>query len=643
VNRIVDADNRPVIIGSEIARGGEGVVYEVPANRASVAKIYLRPPDANKIGKLTAMGPLGTPDILKFAAWPTTTLHQNGSLIGILMPRVPSGVKAIHELYTPKTRVREFPSANWQFLVNVAINITRAFASIHRNGHVIGDVNHGNILVGPNAIASFIDCDSFQIRSNGKIFPCEVGVSTYTPPELQHAKAFNQIVRTPNHDSFGLAVLIFHLLFMGRHPFAGKYSGTGYMPIERAIAECRFAFGRLANQMQMSPPPDSLLLSQIATTVADAFERAFGPDAAHGASRPSAMEWLSVLEQFQRELARCKSNPVHIYYARLSECPWCRIECHGVILFIDLGIAAAPSLNIEILWAKLTQLPQLVPFHIPSPGGLNLNIKPTREARELGRKRKTQLAIGIAAVIVAVIIVIVANLPGFPSLILIVAAIIFAYKLPQKLQRERSAALEAVSSRQREYQAVVNRYVSEVSEEKFAEKLKDLNTLRAEYTQLPLVRQKKLQELDKAKLQLQLHQFLDQISLSTAHIRSIGPGRKAMLASFGIDSAADITYTSVTQVPEIGPKYAENLLAWRRTMEARFRFDPSASVPKTEIERVERDIRNRRSQLEGFLTRGVQEAVALHSRILMMRKTCVSQVEKALESLGQAQANSKVG
>jgi DNA-binding helix-hairpin-helix protein with protein kinase domain len=31
---------------------------------------------------------------------------------------------------------------------------------------------------------------------------------------------------------------------MGRHPFAGRYLGLGEMPIERAIAECRFAYSR---------------------------------------------------------------------------------------------------------------------------------------------------------------------------------------------------------------------------------------------------------------------------------------------------------------------------------------------------------------------------------------------------------------
>jgi DNA-binding helix-hairpin-helix protein with protein kinase domain len=642
VNPVVDANSKPVRLGAEIARGGEGIVYEVPTDPSVVAKIYLRTPDRNKIGKLSAMRSVAAQDILKFAAWPITTLHQNGSIVGILMPKVPTGSKAIHELYTPKTRLREYPSANWQFLVNVATNVTRAFAAIHRSGHVIGDVNHGNILVGPNGIASFIDCDSFQIRANGQIFLCEVGVSTYTPPELQN-KTFNQIVRTENHDAFGLAVLIFHLLFMGRHPFAGRYSGNGYMPIERAIGECRFAFGRLGKQMQMSPPPDSLLLSQIAVTVSDAFERAFSPEAARGASRPTPMEWLSLLEQFQRNLTRCKSNPVHVYYAQVSECPWCKIEAHGVVLFIDVGIATTGGLNIDVLWTKLNGLPALGSIPpVPTLASLNIRVQPTLEASALGRNRKLRIALGVLAVIVSVCIVIGANLSLFPSVILITVTIIFACKIPQELQRKRATALDAIGKCQSEYQALQARYLSEGSGEKFAAKVKELNSLRSEYTQLPLIRQKKIQELEKSKFQLQLQQFLDRISLSDAKIPSIGPGRKAMLASFGIDTAADVSYGAVTQVPGIGPKYADNLLAWRRTMEGRFRFNPTGAIPKSDVDRVDREVRNRRSELEGSLTRGVQEAAALHSRILTVRKMCHSQIENVLKSLAQAEANARV-
>jgi len=43
-----------------------------------------------------------------------------------------------------------------------------------------------------------------------------------------------------------------------------------------------------------------------------------------------------------------------------------------------------------------------------------------------------------------------------------------------------------------------------------------------------------LQELERNKYQIQLHQFLDRFSVNDAQIPKIGPGRKQMLASYQV-------------------------------------------------------------------------------------------------------------
>ena len=118
--------------------------------------------------------------------------------------------------------------------------MARAFATVHAEGAVIADVNHGGILVGADARVRLIDCDFFQIIAGGRCFPCDGGVPIFTPPELQD-RNLTGVIRSENHDNFGLAVMIFLVSFMGRHPFAGRYLGEGDMPIERAIEEHRFA------------------------------------------------------------------------------------------------------------------------------------------------------------------------------------------------------------------------------------------------------------------------------------------------------------------------------------------------------------------------------------------------------------------
>jgi DNA-binding helix-hairpin-helix protein with protein kinase domain len=71
---------------------------------------------------------------------------------------------------------------------------------------------------------------------------------------------------------------------------------------------------------------------------------------------PGALEWLSIVEEFQKEQTRCKTNKAHLYYSKLASCPWCEIESHGIIFFVEIGVAVTPGLNVDILLKRLTSL-----------------------------------------------------------------------------------------------------------------------------------------------------------------------------------------------------------------------------------------------------------------------------------------------
>src|SRR5262249_61999645 len=100
------------------------------------------------------------------------------------MPRF-TGFLPIHTLYSPAHRRATFPQADWAFLIHTARNCAIAFDTVHERGIVVGDVNQSNVLVSDRALVCLIDCDSFQVRANGRLLRCEVGISPYTPPELQ--------------------------------------------------------------------------------------------------------------------------------------------------------------------------------------------------------------------------------------------------------------------------------------------------------------------------------------------------------------------------------------------------------------------------------------------------------------------------
>src|SRR5258708_20167963 len=119
------------------------------------------------------------------------------------MPRI-CGDRPAFKLYSPKLRLQELHSAGWAFLIHAAANAARAFAVIHEGGHVIGDVNHGNLVVAADATVKLIDCDSFQVTAGRQRWYCDVGVSTHQPPEFQALTTYHHTLRTPNHTTFDL-------------------------------------------------------------------------------------------------------------------------------------------------------------------------------------------------------------------------------------------------------------------------------------------------------------------------------------------------------------------------------------------------------------------------------------------------------
>ena len=284
---LIDENGRPIPLDRQLASGGEGAVFSFPNDTKFVAKVYHRLPTAQTAQKLMAMIRLANPRLLLIAAWPTRLLYdaRTRQLAGFAMPRL-NNCQPIQHLYNPVQRLKHFPRAGWDFQVRAALNLAAAFDEVHKAGCLIGDVNQSNAQVSPDALVRLIDCDSFQVRVNGQSYLCEVGVAHYIPPELQ-GKQLRGLVRTENHDRFGLAVLIYQLLFVGRHPYAGVYRGAGDPSFEQLIAEFRFAQGPLAHTWGMAPPPHTPTFADIPPDLGALFRRAFERGSETGASAPA--------------------------------------------------------------------------------------------------------------------------------------------------------------------------------------------------------------------------------------------------------------------------------------------------------------------------------------------------------------------
>jgi len=614
---LLDSAGRPLQLGPQLGSGGEGSVFELRDRSDLVVKLYHKSLEPEKASKIASMAKSANERLLRLTAWPTEPIRIGsgngaGTIVGFTMPKI-TGHKQAFSLYSPKLRAHEFPRASWQFLIRSAANAARAFAVIHDSGHVIGDVNHGNLFVGDRATVRLIDCDSYQITINGSRWFCEVGTPTHQPPELQNVRTYKGIVRTSNHDNFGLAVIIFQMLFMARHPFSGRFLGTSEMPMERAISEYRFVYGSNAAAMQMQPPPASLALNGVTKDVALLFERAFSRQGSQPNGRPSAREWVVALQDLEAHLKKCSVNPAHQFVDSLPKCPWCDIEAAtGVLLFtVALAGSAHTGFTIADFWGRVTSIPNPgPPSALPRIEGRTVSL--SSAALELQQASwGARFASGLFALV-----------QGTSRI----------HTLKKDIEKK------AVDARTR-WQNLQNNWTTYTNSKDFSDQLAQLQNLRSQYEALPQNRLQALQQLETNKYRLQLHAHLDACRIARGRIRGIGDARKATLQSYGIETAADITDQQVLAVPGFGPVALMNLKNWRNQQEKRFRFDPNKGVDPAAKNAVERHILTEKIELERRLNEGLSKLTVTSHHILTRRRTLLAQAEQAAVDLAQAEAD----
>ena len=639
--QLYSSQGGPVSLGARLGQGGEGAVYEVIDRAGFVAELYHKAVSAEKAEKLSAMVALKTERLLKLSAWPVDALYEQpgGQLKGFLMPRV-QGHKDIHILYGVKSRHSEYPEARWPFLIHAAANVARAFAVIHEHGHVIGDVNHGGVVVSDTATVMLVDTDSFQVTANGRKYLCEVSVPIHTPPELQGVP-FTGVVRTPEHDAFGLAVIIFQLLFMGRHPFSGAFIGRGDMPLEKAIVEYRFAYGAGANARQMKQPPGTLPLEAVSRPVAELFERAF----LQGGARPRAEEWVGRLGVLSSSLRQCAKNSGHNYLKTLGSCPWCEIEARsGIVLFFPVYVAgvatAGGTFNITAVWARIAAVE--APGPLPQlPAVTTANLTPSPAASEIKKRRTARSVIAAVALAVTGTVLLAIPLGAGATFVLIVmagvAAVSIAGGADSSGLRDFRAAKEDAEKKWRD---VEQRWRTMGGEDpRFHTQRRELESKKAEYQNLPNFRQRKLQQLEREIHQRQLTKYLDGFRIDKARISGIGHARMITLRSYGIETAADVTSNAILSVHGFGPAYTAKLLAWRDSIERRFVFDPTRGVDPADRQAVEREVDGIRLKLEQELRSGESELRRITEQAKASRSALFSTAEAASKAIGQSEAD----
>lgn len=604
MSEFVDDGGRPIRLGPKIGQGGEGAVYRSASDPALAVKIYAKAMPADRVRKIKILASLDGGHLNRFIARPLSLVRDgSGRPRGLVAPLVEGGAD-VHNVYTPASRRTHFPSATWPFLLSVAANTARAFDAVHRASLVIGDVNPGSVMVLRDGTVRLIDVDSFQVPVTGAApLLCTVAVPMFQPPEL-HGALLDRVVRTSDHDCFGLAVMLFHLLMLGRHPFAGRPLATGDMPIDRAVAEQRFVYGTNARHFDMAPPPNTVSLDILPPRLAAMFEAAFAPLPLRR-RRPSAREWVQELESLGRSLTPCGASPAHHYWSGLHACPWCGLEQRAnVTLFTTPPPRQAAVRRAEQEFRRLSDVLNSIrlPAETPPPRGGSIQIAARAEAEDA---RSAPLHARVLAVTGALTVAAGLALILYGGLLLVLLGIPFIFAGRQARNARRRPWVAQYEAAQSAFLSAAQEFDNRRAYPEVRRAHAQAQQARRAWTAIEDWRAQQFHMLETNKRRVQLRQHLEAHLIEDARIKGIGASRVASLSAFGIDTAWNVSAQQVQLVPGFGPTMTQRLVDWHRSVAATFAYRPNEPLPSQAVAALERQVEMRRRQALNDLVKAI--------------------------------------
>ncbi|MGI8668545.1 MAG: helix-hairpin-helix domain-containing protein [Aridibacter sp.] len=635
-----DSTGKSHVLTQEIGRGGEGAVYFCEGNNEFVAKIYHEPVMEEKAAKLIWMAENNHEILQKVAAWVVEVLYDkpDGKIVGFLMPNI--NAKEIHELYSLKSRRVHFPDANWHFLIHTATNVARAFYSLQKYDHVMGDVNHGNCVVLADRTVKLIDCDSYAIKADEKRYACEVGVATHLAPELQKAN-LSEVERLPRHDNFGLAVIIFQLLFLGRHPFSGNYLGEKDKTLEDCIREYRFAFGKNSGVKNVKQPPGTLSLREVSPRVAELFERAFDEKT----TRPSPQEWIEALAQLSENLEQCIFHPGHHFFNNLSSCPWCKLEGKtGLILFPftikgENGDGEKPFniYTVENLIANIGKNSNL-PATLPKPV-FSRSSQPTPKFAEINEQERNKQIMIVGGYFLLVIILMVFLGVGVMCVLNFIMIFLFIYILDATGKPIRNKLNQNLAKIQNELEFIESDWFGLIASENKSEEALQIRNNVEDYKKLQQRSVKDLKRLHTDIRRRQFNEHLSSTNLRDADIWGMSDEKLKFLTKKGIKTAAEATEKRLLYYYNIDNETTEKLLEWRREVEGKFQYNSTPEITYAEKEKIKQKTSEERGKIEKEINK-LLKTLGSGSNYLQQKQAELTEKSKELlEAKSQVEAN----
>ncbi len=298
-DKILLADGSVCLLGKRLGSGGEGIVFEVQG-MTQVCKLYFkdRLTEAAKAKvELLVTRRIDHPGI----CWPSQAVYDTEKQFrGFLMPRA-DGVPLRQSLFLPRPFMQKNPTWTRLNSTRLAIKILQQIQFLHNLGVTLGDINPLNFLLCNNGDVFLVDCDSFQVEG----FPCPVGTVNFTPPELQGVN-FKSILRTPEHEMFAVATLLFMIFLPGNCPYTHTGGEDGGANIRRG--EFVYTTGWVRGGAKAPMGVWRYCWAHLTTRLKKLFESTFDAEK-KTERRPTISDWLSALIQYERIL----SDPKNVF------------------------------------------------------------------------------------------------------------------------------------------------------------------------------------------------------------------------------------------------------------------------------------------------------------------------------------------
>jgi hypothetical protein len=271
-----------------LGSGGEGSVYLTDTGLAckAYAASRLTTTARDKIEKMVNH-PIDHPGI----CWPRASAHDGrGAFVGYLMRRA-EGKELQKSVFLKPTLTRLFPAWTRRELVSLAETVLTSIHALHVRNVLLGDINPLNILVCDERSVFLVDTDSYQIED----YPCPVGTAVFLPPELMGAD-LSRVLRTPAHEAFAVATLVFMILIPGKPP----YSHCGGEDPRANVLTRHFPYC-LGDRPSQGVPSGlwRFIWSHFPRFLKEKFHAVFS-----GGERPSSAEWVDLMVRYRDLLDR---------------------------------------------------------------------------------------------------------------------------------------------------------------------------------------------------------------------------------------------------------------------------------------------------------------------------------------------------